>query len=145
MGRGLPLRAESDVVKKIGIGTGRLAVVRRSARRGESMYTIPRTGNTTSLGPSDIAGGMKMIANRTKIVKLRQDLTDAIAMTSGAQNDRVGSPPETDHPGTLRTIGVHHLAGHGHRMSRGGIGMTTGTTSGEGEMMIVLRKTTLRN
>lgn len=145
VGRGLPIRAESDAVKKIGIGIGHLTVVRRSARQEEGMRTTLRAGNTTSLGPSDGAGGMKMIAKRTKIVKVLQGLMDDIAMTSGAQKDRVGSPPDTDHPGTLRSIGVRHLAGQGRRMCRSGIEMTTRTTSREGEMMIVLGMITLRN
>lgn len=75
------------------------------------------------------------------IVKLLQGLTDDIAIMSGAQNGRVGSPRVTDHPGTRRTIGVRPLAGQGRRMSRSGIEMITRTTS----EMIVLRRITLRN
>lgn len=146
IGNGLPLRAESDAVTRMGvIEIGRLTAVRKSARRDESTKTTLRAENTASPGPNDIAGGMKiMIANRRVIVKLPQGLTDDIAMTSGARKGHAGIPQDRDID-LLETKGVRHPADPSRRMTRDGIEIATRITNGESETMVVPSRTTMRN
>jgi hypothetical protein len=85
-----------------------------------------------------------MIANRRVVVKLPQDLTDDIAMTSGARKGHAGIPLDRDID-LLETKGVRHLADLSRRMSRDSIEIATRITNGESETMVVLSRTAMRN